>query len=152
MKQGTIALVRGSWKQVEAIAPAAAALFYQNLFDADPNLRALFKGDLQRQGERLMSMIGIAVSRLDDLPHLVPELQALARRHVDYGVQKAHYGTVGAALLATLRQGLADDFTPAVRDAWTEVYGVMADVMVSAAQRGSGETDVAGQRSTRRAA
>ena len=36
MDHQTTVLIRGSWKRVEPIAPAAAALFYDNLFAADP--------------------------------------------------------------------------------------------------------------------
>ncbi len=133
MEDRTVELVRRSWQQVEPIAPAAAALFYENLFAADPHLRPLFKGDRQQQGEKLMQMIGAAVQRLDDLPSLVPVLQSLAVRHAGYGVQAAHYDTVGAALLKTLGQGLGENFTPPVRQAWAEVYGLMASVMTAAA-------------------
>ncbi len=133
MHPDTIPLVQTSWKKVSAIAPQASALFYQNLFAADPSLRPLFKGDMAEQGQKLMHMIGAAVNKLNDLPTLVPILQSLGQRHSGYGVQPAHYQTVGAALLLTLEQGLGDGFTPAVKAAWTEVYGVMANVMVEAA-------------------
>ena len=134
MDQPTTELVRHSWKRVEAIAPTAAALFYDNLFAADPALKPLFKSDMTQQGERLMKMIGAAVDKLDDLPTLVPVLEGLARRHVGYGVREAHYQTVGAALLKTLGQGLGEDFTPPVREAWTQVYGLITAVMVAAAR------------------
>lgn len=138
MDQDTIVLVRSSWKRVEGIAPAAASLFYDNLFAADPALKPLFKSDMQRQGERLMTMIGAAVGKLDDLPSLVPTLEALARRHVGYGVREVHYATVGGALLKTLGQGLGEDFTPATREAWARVYGLITEVMVAAAnERGA---------------
>lgn len=133
MNSHTVALVRESWKKVEAIAPAAAALFYENLFAADPGLRHLFKNDMRSQGEKLMRMLGLAVSKLDDLPALLPTLEMLAQRHVGYGVQQSHYETVGAAFLKTLEQGLATDFTPRVRQAWTEVYAIVAGVMTAAA-------------------
>jgi hemoglobin-like flavoprotein len=129
-------LVRASWQRVESIGPAAAALFYDNLFTADPQLRPLFKGDMSRQGDRLLHMIGAAVVGLDDLPALQPVLADLARRHVGYGVQEAHYSTVGAALLKTLAQGLGDEFTPPVREAWTQVYGLLSGVMIDAARTG----------------
>jgi hemoglobin-like flavoprotein len=132
MQPDTIALVQSTWKSVAAIAPQAAALFYDNLFEADPSLKPLFKGSMTQQGQRLMQMIGAAVGKLDDLPTLIPILQSLGKRHVDYGVEPAHYATVGEALLLTLRQGLGDAFTPAVEAAWTEVYGVMARVMIDA--------------------
>lgn len=132
MQKETIALVQGSWKQVQPIAPQAAELFYQNLFAADPSLRILFKGDMQSQGEKLMQMITAAVNKLHDLDALVPVLQGLGKRHGDYGVRDEHYGTVGGALLKTLGQGLGPAFTPEVQAAWTEVYGLMASVMKSA--------------------
>lgn len=134
MNPHTTQLVRDSWQRVESIAPAAAALFYENLFAADPKLRPLFKGDMVRQGERLMHMIGAAVAGLDDVRALVPVLEDLARRHVGYGVREAHYATVGAALLKTLAEGLGEDFTPSVRDAWVQVYGLVSGVMIEAAR------------------
>jgi hemoglobin-like flavoprotein len=134
MNTDTITLVRQSWARVVPIAPQAAALFYQNLFAADPALRPLFKGDMTEQGHKLTQMLGAAVSKLDDLEALVPVLQSLAKRHVGYGVQAEHYAIVGAALLKTLEQGLGDDFTPPVREAWVAVYGLVAEVMIRASQ------------------
>ena len=132
MQRKTIDDVQSSWKMVEGIAPQAAALFYANLFEADPALKPLFKGDMTQQGQKLMQMIGAAVGKLDALDTLLPVLQTLARRHVGYGVKDAHYDTVGGALLKTLDQGLGPAFTPQVSAAWSEVYGVMAGVMTSA--------------------
>ena len=79
-------------------------------------------------------MIGIAVNKLTELDVLVPVLQNLGKRHSGYGVQDSHYDTVGAALLKTLGQGLGHDFTAEVKEAWVNVYGVMADVMKTAAK------------------
>jgi len=129
MQSQTVDNVQSTWKTVEGIAPQAAALFYANLFEADPTLETLFKGDMEAQGVKLMQMIGAAVGKLNDLESLVPILQNLAKRHTTYGVQAAHYDTVGGALLKTLEQGLGPAFTPEVRASWTEVYGVLASVM-----------------------
>lgn len=134
MNQDTIAHVQSSWKAVAAIAPQAAELFYDNLFAADPALRPLFKGDMAAQGRKLMQMIGAAVGKLNDLDTLVPILQNMGARHAGYGVQDAHYDTVGGALLKTLEQGLGDAFTPEVRAAWATVYDTMAGVMMVAAK------------------
>ncbi|MCE7989920.1 MAG: hemin receptor [Caldilinea sp. CFX5] len=133
MKPETITLVQQSWQSIAPIAPQAAELFYQNLFAADPSLKALFHSDMRDQGHKLMKIIGAAVNKLDDTATLLPIVTALGRRHAGYGVQAAHYQTVGAALLTTLGQGLGDAFTPAVKDAWSEVYGLLAEIMVAAA-------------------
>lgn len=126
-------LVQESFAKVAPIAEQAAALFYQNLFAMDPSLKPLFKGDMQVQGTKLMKMIAAAVNGLDRLDSVVPVVQDLGQRHVQYGVKPEHYDTVGAALIQTLAQGLGDAFTPQVKDAWIKVYGVLAGTMKAAA-------------------
>lgn len=133
MRPETIQEVRQSWSQVLPIAPQAAAMFYERLFALDPSLQELFNGNMTTQGERLMQMIDVAISKLDEPDVLMPALQGLGARHTNYGVRPEHYGTVGTALLQTLEQGLGPAFTPAVREAWVEVYSVMAKVMIEAA-------------------
>src|SRR5215216_3413568 len=110
LTQTQIDLVQGSFGLVEPIADTAAGLFYGRLFELDPTLRPLFKRDITEQGRMLMQMIAIAVRSLDHVDTVVPAVKALGQRHVGYGVQPAHYDTVGAALLWTLEQGLGDVF------------------------------------------
>ncbi len=133
MNDHTISLVRESFDLVEPIAPQAAALFYANLFAADPSLQRLFRGDMVAQGAKLMLMIGVAVAKLDEPEVLMPALRQLGARHAGYGVQDEHYETVGGALLKTLQQGLGAAWTPEVESAWIDVYGVLAATMKDAA-------------------
>lgn len=128
-----IQLCKDSWAKVEPIADDAAALFYSNLFEADPSLKALFKGDMAEQGKKLMQMIGTAVRLLDKLDQLVPAVQQLGERHAGYGVKESHYATVGGALLKTLGQGLGEAFTDEVKQAWTVAYGILSKTMIDAA-------------------
>lgn len=65
-------LVQGTFEKVKPIAETAATVFYKKLFELDPSLESLFKGDMKEQGRKLMTMIGMAVKGLDDLPALVP--------------------------------------------------------------------------------
>lgn len=126
-------LVKTSWEKVVPISETAAELFYGKLFELDPSVKALFKGDMKEQGAKLMKMINTAVNGLDKLEEIVPAVQQLGVRHVTYGVKDEHYDTVGAALLWTLETGLGDAFTEEVKDAWATVYGVLADTMKAAA-------------------
>jgi hemoglobin-like flavoprotein len=87
-----------------------------------------------RARRKLMKMIGVAVRSLRTEQALIPVLQALGRRHQGYGVLPSHYATVGAALIATLRAGLGEAFTPEVEKAWCDVYGLISDVMIAAAE------------------
>ena len=129
-----IELVQRTFAVVAPIADDVAALFYRRLFEIDPSLQSMFKGDMAAQRRKLMVMLTAAVKGLPRVDRLVPVLQDLGRRHADYGVIESHYDTVGNALLWTLEKGLGPDFTPEVREAWTTVYGVLAATMKAGAE------------------
>jgi hemoglobin-like flavoprotein len=122
-------IVVATWKKVEPIADTAATLFYGKLFELDPGLRPLFSSDLAEQKKKLMMTLGFAVGSLNRPDTLLPAVRALGKRHAGYGVQDAHFATVGAALLWTLEQGLGADWNTEAKEAWTAVYGVVADTM-----------------------
>lgn len=129
-----IADVKRTWAMVAPIADQAAILFYDRLFAIDPATKPLFRRtDMAAQRATLMGTLTLVVKGLDELDRLVPAVEALGRRHAGYGVIAEHYGSVGAALLWTLEQGLGAAFTPAVREAWTTAYGILAGVMQDAA-------------------
>jgi len=128
-----IALVRSSWQQVLPISDSAAKLFYGQLFELDPSLRSMFKGDMVEQGRKLMAIINTAVNSLDNLGPILGAVEDMGRRHVAYGVTEAHYDTVGSALIWTLGKGLGEQFTPAVKDAWVETYTTLSSAMKQAA-------------------
>jgi nitric oxide dioxygenase len=128
-----IALVKSSFDLVATKPEAVAALFYGRLFELEPDLRPLFKGDMVQQGRLLMQMIATAARSLDRIDAIVPAVQALGVRHAGYGVKASDYDAVGAALLWTLDQGLGPVFTPDTREAWTATYVLLAGVMTAAA-------------------
>ncbi|MCG7995470.1 MAG: globin domain-containing protein [Candidatus Thiodiazotropha taylori] len=126
--------VKSSWSKVEPIADQAAALFYARLFEVYPEVKPYFKGDMEAQGKKLMSMIGTAVGSLDNLEPLLPVIRESGKRHAEYGVQAVDYDKVADALLWTLAEGLGDAFTDEVKDAWVVTYTALAGVMKEGAQ------------------
>ena len=128
-------LVQSTFAAIAPIADTAAKLFYTKLFELDPDLKPLFRGNMDEQGRKLMIIIGTAVNGLDVLDEIVPVVEDLGKRHVDYGVKDKDYNTVGTALLWTLEQGLDNKFTADVEEAWTVVYSLLADIMKTAAAK-----------------
>jgi hemoglobin-like flavoprotein len=126
-------LVRESFQLMRPVSDLAGELFYHRLFKIDPALRALFRGDLRQQGQKLMQMVAVVVSGLDRMEQLMPAVEDLGRRHATYGVRDDHYDTVGAALVWTLERCLAAAFTSEVKAAWSELYGQLATSMKRAA-------------------
>ncbi len=133
MNAQQIQLVQDSFEHVKPIAGLAASLFYNQLFELDPSLRPLFKADLSEQKIKLMSTLAFAVAGLSQPEKILGPVRELGRRHVAYGVRPDHYQTVGAALLWTLAQGLGEHYTPAVAEAWTAAYSLVATTMQEAA-------------------
>ena len=132
MKVDQITLVQDTFDKIRPISEKAAKLFYNRLFELDPSLKSLFKGDMKTQGKMLMQMLDYAVTGLDRLDTIILAIQNLGIRHVGYGVKDEYYETVGEALLWTLEQSLGKDFTQDVKDAWTEAYKLLSDIMKSA--------------------
>jgi hemoglobin-like flavoprotein len=124
-----IELVQVSFKMVQPIAGEAAQLFYNRLFEIDPSLRPMFRGDMGEQGRKLMQIIGVAVGSPRRMEQILPAVEDMGRRHAGYGVREEHYATVGEALLWTLDKGLGEAFTHEVRDAWVAMYELVTTAM-----------------------
>ncbi|GAB4125509.1 MAG: globin family protein [Roseiflexaceae bacterium] len=130
--------IRQTFAQIQPIAASVASLFYGRLFAIAPQLQPLFgyeigSTEMVQQGNKLMHMLTIAVANLDQIEHVLPALEALARRHVAYGVEPDHYDLVGAALLWTLEQALGDGYTAECAAAWQALYTTIATTMKRAA-------------------
>jgi hemoglobin-like flavoprotein len=134
-------LVRSTWALVKPMQEEAARLFYDRPFEIDPSTRPLFAStDIAEQGKKLMQMINVAIAGLERLDTLRSAIKDLGRRHAGYGVKEEHYESVGAALLWTLGQGLGEEFTPEVEEAWAQTYGMLTAIIkngAAAAQHGS---------------
>ena len=132
-----VQIIKTTFAEVLRIKEKAGLLFYDRLFTIAPETKSLFKGDMAEQRRKLMDTLALAIGMLRDMPSLVATLEALARRHVKYGVKDEHYDKVGAALLWTLEQGLGPSFTPRAREAWTALYGAVAKIMMDAVKPGA---------------
>ncbi len=134
MNAEQISLVQKTFEKVEPIAQQTGDLFYQRLFEMDPTIRPLFKGDIKKQALMLMTVIGLAVRGLDRPQTVQDAVKTLGVRHTGYGVGMGDYNTFGAALIWALEQSMGSEFTPEVKAAWIEAYGVLSDAMKKTAK------------------
>lgn len=126
-------IVRLTFAQVIDRKIEVGRMFYERLFLIAPETKAMFSTDIEAQSRKLMDTLATAIGSLRDTPTLVSMLEALARRHVGYGVRDEHYDKVGEALLWTLEKVFGAAFTPEIRNAWAALYGIVADTMRNAA-------------------
>jgi hemoglobin-like flavoprotein len=133
-----IIVVKKSWQIISKINPILVGdVFYSKLFLETPELRRLFTTDRAAQSRKLVLMLTTIVSGLDRLGEFMMAIKELAIRHKQYGVEKAHYQKVGVALLWTLEKALGHDFDAETKQAWTECYTLLSDVMIKAVEEKS---------------
>ncbi len=128
-------LLERSFARVKPSAGAFAEDFYADLFARSPQVRPLFANtNMAEQRKKLMDSLVLVMENLENPDVLAGALRKLGQRHAGYGVHPEHYGLVGASLLATFEKHLGPEWTPAVRQAWTDAYGAIAAIMQDGAQ------------------
>lgn len=103
--------------------------FYERLFETAPDLKSLFRFDINEQAKKLMDVIKYAVESLDNLEALIPQVNVLANKHIQYGVKFEHYEIVGKVLIFVLKKNLQNAFTPELESAWISVYTLLSTIM-----------------------
>jgi hemoglobin-like flavoprotein len=124
-----VALVTAS---VDAIRPRlteVAGDFYERLFAAAPEARALFSHDLATQSEKFGRELDEIVAVIPSFGEFVDRTAALGARHATYGVRPSHYDLMRDVLLDTLAAELGDAFTPETKDAWVTAFALLAESM-----------------------
>ena len=133
-----IPAMRANFGKAAAAGDEAPLFFYSHLFLSHPETRRMFPVSMMHQRDRLFRALGDVVARVDDLEALVPILAQLGRDHRKFGTLAAHYPAVGASLLATL-QHFDDEWNPDLAESWTTAYGLVAKVMIEAAEEASSQ-------------
>lgn len=124
-----VSLVRDSFQQLLEHGDSAVIRFYENLFERQPDLRALFSTDVERQARKFLQSLKVIVTSLGSTDRAAPVLQRLGVRHEGYGVRPEHYEIVGSVLLDTLDEILGDAFSRETREAWASAFGLISSVM-----------------------
>ena len=121
----------------DLVAPQGDELvrvFYAKLFEAAPSVQPLFADvDMERQRAALLNMLIVLRESLQDLDDIVPDLEELGARHVDYGAKPEHYPVVGEALIGSMAQVAGDAWKSEYTAAWEEAFPVVQGVMLSGA-------------------
>jgi len=134
------AALKNSWALVAKAGDEVPLFFYSHLFLSHPEVREMFPVSMAAQRDKLVGALGAVVSNADQLDAVVPTLQQLGRDHRRFSVVADHYSAVGASLLVTLQHFLGPEWTPELAADWAEAYGLVATVMVQAAEESAEET------------
>lgn len=124
-----IKLIQESFQQLSEKSAKVGKDFYQMLFDRNPELRELFKVDMNEQSLALMRMVKTVVEGLNNPQIIIPAVQQLGKRHSEYGVEYKHYKDFGVCLIECIERELQPNFNEETKAAWEKLYNILADVM-----------------------
>lgn len=126
-----IEVVRSTWKSVLPFRDDVAHLLYKRLFEIEPELRVLFRGDMQDGVKKIILMLDLAITNLEQLEQVMPALQELSNRYVQSGM-KMNSNVVRNTLISTFEQYLGDAFTMNLRNDLIQSYDLLHGVMKDA--------------------
>jgi hemoglobin-like flavoprotein/uncharacterized protein YjbI with pentapeptide repeats len=126
-----VELLERSFETIKLRAEEFATSFYDNLFQAHPEIKPLFAHvEMAQQQQKLLNALVLVVESLRNPSALSALLNSLGSRHVGYGTLPQQYPAIGKALLLTLEQYLQDEWTPDLKKAWTDAYGAITAQML----------------------
>ncbi|MDP8566499.1 globin domain-containing protein [Methylophilus aquaticus] len=114
---------------------AITAAFYQNMFEAHPELKNLFNMGNQANGSQQQSLAAAVfayAANIENTAALAPVIERIVHKHVSVGIKAEHYPIVGKHLLGAIKQILGNAATADLLDAWAEAYGLLADALMVA--------------------
>jgi hemoglobin-like flavoprotein len=85
--------------------------------------------NMEQQNDKLIQTLVLAIYNERNLAYLATILRDLGARHVRYGVTLEQYPMIGEALLKTFEEYLGTDWTPEVKQVWTDAYAEIAKLM-----------------------
>jgi hemoglobin-like flavoprotein len=124
-----IKLIQYSFKTLTSKSKRVGEKFYDRLFESNPEISGLFKGDIKEQAGALMRMVKTVVEGLNNPQIIIPAIQDLGRRHNEYGVKPEQYKIFGECLISTIEKEMGNDFNTATKKAWEKLYSQLAEEM-----------------------
>lgn len=129
----TIDIVKATAPAVAAHAEAITRSFYTLMFAGNPEVRAFFNPAHQHSGGQQRALAGAIcayAANIDNLGALGPAVELIAQKHCSLNIKPEHYPIVGRHLLVAIKDVLGDAATDEIIAAWTEAYGLLADVLI----------------------
>lgn len=134
LSEETIRMIKSTVPVLEIYGTEITKRFYQKLFTNHPELLHLFNHANQKQERQqtaLANAVYAAALHIDRLEAILPAVKQIAHKHRSLGVKPEQYPIVGQNLLEAIKDVLGDAATEEILNAWSEAYGVIADVFIS---------------------
>ncbi len=136
MSPDQLAALRAFFVIAEPRLPDIVALMYNRFFEAMPETKPLFKGDMEEQRRQFTLMLRsiVRLTRSSELWPVnawsgqapIPAIENLGTRHAHAGVQAEHFETMKVVLCRCFRDMFPKEFSPPVEKALAFIFDVMS--------------------------
>lgn len=127
-------LIKQSYLVLEKSGQGFAEHFYECLFQMAPLIKPMFKSDRKLLEQHFDSLMGTAVSKVNQFHELREVLFNLGRLHRGYGVEKAQFEVVKSAFLLSIEYQLKISSASEILQAWNKYFDQIAAVMIEGLQ------------------
>ena len=124
-----LAAVQASFKVASHPSARAADRFYDNLFDAHPEMEAPFLATGKRPKTMMWMTLQLLADNLAEPESLRLPMEQLGARHLALGVKDDMYAKFADILLGTIANANEADWTDAHETGWEEALGLMVTFM-----------------------
>ena len=138
LEQAQIDLIRESFDALRENPERRSLEFYEAFFARAPEVKDMFRHDLEGQGMRFMSTLAMIVGHLDAPEKMGARLEELGQAHRAMGVTPDQFAPMGEALIDVLAGALGEGFTPEMRSAWEAGFAEIARFVVERGGIGNG--------------
>jgi len=132
MTSESIERIRASFALLAPQLDRLTESFYERLFAARPEVRALFRADMKSQRQHFAAALSLIVRNLTMLDALEGSFIQLGADHARARVRPEHYPVVRDAILASMAEALAitGAWTPELADDWRQLIERIATHML----------------------
>jgi hemoglobin-like flavoprotein len=143
-----LATLRLFFAAMEPRLSAIVVRTYGKMFEAEPGMVRLFKGDIRAQQLSFLAKLKsiVQLTRSSQLwpvgtpagQMLIPQVAEFGRNHAKLGVTPAHFALMKKMMIAACKENAPESFTPAVEEALSFIFDVLAQSLTA----GDSTTDV----------
>ncbi len=132
--------IQRSFQLIEGKEEIVTLMFYNRLFQQNPELRPLFPGEITGQAKKLADALKVVHSSVEQFELLREKLRGLGAKHKSqYGVFEEHYPVFCEALIKTLQETAGTRFDENMKQAWkTLLSQVSAEMQKGARAQSAG--------------
>ena len=135
MTEAALGRIATNYELLAGRMQALTASFYQRLFEQFPQVRPLFRIDLELQSQHLAAALAL-------MDVLEQPLMDLGAGHARAGVRPEHYPIVCWIMIEVLRDGSGEAWSPQLLSDWTDTLQLVSRMMMQGALRPASSSEL----------